>query len=215
MIGKIVKYDTNNGKGTILLKNGTLKDFSIEEWKDFDILPEYGLKVEIKDNNIIPLKEVSGNKQNVESKNQKNNEDMKKKKTFKERIAPFVQEQIKRGWKLEFEGEDSFTMVKDEDVIKAGKLIGFIIIGIIVASIFSLLHPGLGIIAFIVFFVIAFKAASQTERHTLTGKLIPEEDKIFATIDNKPAGYLTVNGDLYMPPKIPKTVFGKILDKIT
>jgi hypothetical protein len=121
---------------------------------------------------------------------------------------------MKEGWKIEFESEKEFTMLKYEDTIRVGTLIIYIIIGIIVSSFFSLVSKPLAFIVFAVFFVIAFKLSFQKKLHTLTGKLIPEENKIFVVIDDKPMGYVKENGDLYMPPEIPKIVVEDLNRKI-
>lgn len=45
MTGRIIFYNPHSGKGKILTKVGRKFDFSVEQWEDFDVLPETGIVV--------------------------------------------------------------------------------------------------------------------------------------------------------------------------
>ena len=57
MKGKIVSYNSSNGIGKILIPNKGVKLFNIDEWLDYNSLPEIGLEVEFefKDNKIFNI----------------------------------------------------------------------------------------------------------------------------------------------------------------
>ena len=55
MHAKIATYNSNTGSGLLITTENEKIDFSIDNWADFDILPEVGLLVSINnDGNISP-----------------------------------------------------------------------------------------------------------------------------------------------------------------
>lgn len=95
MEAKILLYDKSNGKGTIITKENTKIEFSIDKWNDYDILPEVGSLVTIDDEGFIaPIKDSSKEKlEKLEKVKQK-----------------YLNGSIANGWKLINDNEAGFVI---------------------------------------------------------------------------------------------------------
>lgn len=136
MNAKIITYDTANGTGMLITTENEKKNFNINDWTDFDTLPEVGLLVDINDNGTISLQK------------KKVNLDEEKLEKLKNIRNKYINGSIANGWKLENENEDGFVI--KEKVFNSGMFflwfIGFSIafgfflgfIGIIIALVITL-----------------------------------------------------------------------------
>ena len=66
MHGKIIQYNTNEGKGFIILEDKTKVEFLVANWEDYEHAPEVGQTVEYSENSIHVLKTVD-RKNNIQT----------------------------------------------------------------------------------------------------------------------------------------------------
>ena len=97
MDGKIITYDTATGSGIVITKDNKKVTFSINNWSDFDVMPQIGLLVTIDyRGDIFP-------KNKIETTTNKLSELIIKKEKY-------LNSSIANGWKLINDNENGFVI---------------------------------------------------------------------------------------------------------
>jgi hypothetical protein len=190
MKGKVVVYNSSTGNGLLVMENNEKKDFSINDWLDFNILPEIGLAVEINDDGkIIAKKEIN----ELDNEKKENSEDLIKKLINKK--EKYINEMTARGWTLLSNNESGFVLQHQDDFPILKFLLIAVLIGIILVPFLNIFGPIFGII--IGFFISNPKATLlkgtidkdklQIElfKDGIKHKTLSLTDEVWSTVDYK------------------------------
>ena len=173
MNAKIMTYDTTNGTGLLITKENEKRNFNINDWNDFDSLPEVGLLVDINDKGTISVQKNTVNL---------NEEKLEKLNSIKNK---YINGSIANGWRLINDNDEGF-------VIQESKTSAFMVIlwFIILSSVFSLFLGFYGPLLSLVLIMIINLGRETT---TLKGVVNKEEFIIEITKEGKLYKQLSLN----------------------
>lgn len=172
MEGKIVNFDKNTGKGTIVSVSGESVDFEAKQWGSFEVMPELGLLVEID--------QSTGG---VRAKTKSQSEDITSKLIAKR--DDYLNRSSVNGWTIETINDQGFV-IKNHEFSYSGFIAYLFLAWLLFTILMSFFVPRMLLIfAIIPAAVVAFIAAKSAGNYTLYGKMDYENRTIVITKKGK------------------------------